>query len=193
MFSDDDRELLNDWYEIALSAGWWEPYENTVIICERPELLRLNDTGQLHCEDGPALLCRDGFPVHAWNGTRVPSEWIEDRDNLDPLTVLKTENVEQRAAGCAIVGWEKMLDHLDHRIVDSDPDPDHGDLVEVHIPGLDEPGLYLKALCPRNSYICEGVPNVSEIDGRPIKTVRAAQAWRIGMREDEFSFPVRRT
>lgn len=46
---------------------------------------------------------------------------------------------------------------------------------------------------PRNGLICEGVPHVSDIDGLPIETAIAAQAWRIGDPASEFEIPPVRT
>lgn len=127
--------------------------------------------------------------IYYWHGTQVPEHWIENRENIDPVEILKTENVEQRAAGAAIVGWPKMLEVLEAKVIDSDPDPDHGDLLEVNLPGLPESGLFLRAYCKRNGLIVEGVPKISDIDGLPIKTVRAAQAWSFGQAEAEFIYP----
>ena len=193
MYSDDDYNLLKDWFDIATSAGWWEPFENAVIICERPEVLHVDETGVLHCENGPALLCRDGFPVHAWRGVRVPAHWIEHRDALDPAEVLATENVERRAAGAEIVGWPKMLEKLDCKIINDSGSEDIGQLIELTLPGLDEPGRFLKARCPRNGIIVEGVPRTSDIDNMPIETALHAQAWRVGDPLSEYIHPERRT
>jgi len=47
-------------------------------------------------------------------------------------------------------------------------------------------------MCPRNGEIFEGVPFVSDIDGLPINTALAAQAWRIGDPQSEYQHnPVR--
>jgi hypothetical protein len=123
----------------------------------------------------------------------VPRHWIEQRDTLDPAEVLQAKNVEQRAAGAAIVGWPKMIDRLERRIIDGDPDSDMGALIELTLPGLRHPGRFLQARCPRNGIIVEGVPRISDIDGLPIDTVVAAQAWRVGDPQSEYVHPPRRT
>jgi hypothetical protein len=184
-----NTENIDPLLRIAQSCGWVWFFAGAVIITDRPRTLRRDDQNRLHCEDGPALEYRDGFGVYAWHGTRVPSHWISGRENLSPVEVLKTDNVEQRAAGAAIVGWPKMLDVLDAKVIDSDPDPDHGDLLEVNLPGLPETGLFLRAYCKRNGLIVEGCPKVSDIDGNPIRTVKAAQAWSFGKAEAEFTYP----
>jgi hypothetical protein len=79
-----------------------------------------------------------------------------------------------------------MLAALSSKLIDHDPDPSHGDLIDLRLPGLDEPGRFLKAECPRNGTIVEGVP-------RNINTVLEAQAWRVGLTPSEFLYPPVRT
>ena len=112
---------------------------------------------------------------------------------IDPAEILKAQNVEQRAAGAAMLGWPRMSSKLKRRIIDGDPESDMGALVELTLPGLPEPGRFLQAMCPRNGLICEGVPRVSDVDGLPIETVIAAQAWRVGDPQSEYTHPPVRT
>ncbi|MEM9599439.1 MAG: DUF6745 domain-containing protein [Pseudomonadota bacterium] len=167
-------------------------YPTIAIICDRPSIIRFDDQRRLHHDDGPALQWRDGYTIHAWHGTRLPPEWFYS-DELSAKTILAHENVEQRAAGIQYYGIARLLDDLEHRIIDSDPDPLRGDLVGVKIPGLRTEGRYLKAHCPRNGTIMEAVPPVSDINGQPIETVLAAQAWRVRMTPDQFTYPSIRT
>ena len=178
---------------ISRSCGWWYPFDQFCIITDRPSVISLDENGGLHSESGPALSYRDGIKYHSWHGTMVPPHWIESKDTLDPTEVLRTENVEQRAAGAAIIGWPKMADKLNRKIVDGDPSTDIGALVELTLPGLPDPGRFLMAQCPRNGTICEGVPRQSDIDGLPIDTAIAAQAWRDGLPASEYDHPLIRT
>jgi hypothetical protein len=135
----------------------------------------------MHCETGKAILyAGTGWGISSWHGVRVPDEWISERKTLDPNVVIKADNVEQRAAGAAIVGWPKMLSVLKSKTINDSGNDDIGQLIEMNLPGLREPGRFLKAVCPRNGIIVEGVPRISDIDGLPINTALAAQAWRIG-------------
>jgi len=86
-----------------------------------------------------------------------------------------------------------MADKLNRKIIDGDPSSDIGALVELTLPGLPEPGRFLQAMCPRNGIICEGVPRESDIDGLPINTAIAAQAWRDGLPAAEYDHPSIRT
>jgi hypothetical protein len=178
---------------IAETCGWCWFFNGAAIITDRPSQLNRDEQNRLHCETGPALQYRDGFAIHAWHGVRVPAHWIDNRAELDPNEVIKAANVEQRAAGAAIVGWPKMLSVLKAKTINKHENPAIGELIELKLPGINEPGLFLKALCPRNNLICEGVPRISDIDGLPIKTAIAAQAWRIGDAASEFEIPPLRT
>jgi hypothetical protein len=188
-YRDEDIALLLEWGRLSNSVGWWAPFEGVCFVSDRPREVHFDAERRLHCEDGLAVRYSDGWGVAAWHGVRVPAEWVECRDTIDPAEILKAENVEQRAAGAAIVGWQRMMDTLDCKVIDSDPDPDHGDLIEMTMPGLSEPGRFLRAYCKRNGLIVEGVPRVSDIDGKAINTVRAAQAWSFGKAEADFSYP----
>jgi hypothetical protein len=168
-------------------------HEEFCIVSDFPATLLVDEQNRPHCETGPSHRWRDGWALYHWHGVKVPDHWIENRVNLDPAEVLKSENVEQRAAGAAIIGWPKMVKKLKRKIIDGNPDTDIGALVELTLPGLEMPGRFLQAVCPRNGTIVEGVPRESDIDGLPINTVIAAQAWRDGLPASEYQHPIFRT
>ena len=178
-----------DAFEAGLWLYWITPSE--VICIEQPSLCIVGN--RLHCENGPAVFWPNGESYYFWRGIQVPGKWIEDRANLDPAEVIRASNVEQRAAGAAICGWPKMLSVLKEKVVDTHPNPEVGSLIELSLPGLEQPGRFLKAQCPRNGTICEGVPYVSDIDGLPIESAIAAQAWRLGDAAAEFQISPKRT
>ena len=186
-------EKIEPLARIAANCGWVWFFSGAAIITDRPRALRRDEQNRLHCENGPAIEYRDGFSIYAWHGTRMPKEWVEGRETIDPAEILKAENVEQRAAGAAMLGWSRMVSKLKRKIIDGDPESDLGALIELTLPGLREPGRFLQAKCPRNGTIVEGVPRVSDIDGLPIETVIAAQAWRVGDPQSEYSHPPVRT
>jgi len=181
------------WEQAAIHGGFRVMHDEFCMVCDFPEVLLKDENNQPHCEVGPSHRWRDGWSLYHWHGVRVPDHWIENRANLDPVEVLKADNVEQRAAGMAIVGWPKAAKVLNRKIIDGDPETDMGALVELTMPGLPEPGRFLMARCPRNGTICEGVPHISDIDNLPIDTVIAAQAWRVGDPQSEYEHPSIRT
>lgn len=181
------------WEQAAIHGGFRVMHEEFCMVSDFPEFILKDDENRPHCETGPSHRWRDGWSLYHWHGVRVPARWIEDRDSLDPSEVLKESNVELRAAGAAIIGWPRMASKLKRRVIDGDPDTDVGALIEISLPGLSEPGRFLQAICPRNGTICEGVPRISDIDGQPIETAIAAQAWRDGLPVKEYQHPLYRT
>lgn len=179
--------------EYSQSGGVAFCYEDVAFVCDRPNKIEFDELNRLHCENGAAVSWVDGLALYSWHGVNVPDHWIENRDTVDPLEIIKTTNVEQRAAGCAIVGWPKLLGHLNCKVIDGDPNSDMGALIELTMPGLSEPGRFLQAKCPRNGTIVEGVPRTSDIDNLPIDTALAAQAWRVGDPQSEYAHPPKRT
>ena len=181
------------WEECAMHGGFRVLHPEFCIVSDFPEIIKVDAENRPHCEAGPSHRWRDGWSLYHWHGVRVPAHWIEDKANLDPNEVIRVQNVEQRAAGAAIVGMAKMLSVLKSKVINDSGSPDVGQLIELTLPGLSEPGRFLKAQCPRNGTIVEGVPRVSDIDGLPIDTAIAAQAWRIGDPQSDYTHPPRRT
>ena len=177
------------WEQAAIHGGFRVMHPKFCIVSDFPEYIKMDENNEPHCETGPSHRWRDGVSLYFWHGVQVPGRWIESPESVDPSEILSVENVEQRAAGISILGMSKMLDKLEHKIVDSDVDPAHGDLIQVRLPGLPDPVFYLKAECPRNGKIMEAV-NPSEMEEL---TVKAAQAWRVGLSVSEFNYPSVRT
>ena len=188
-----EHENYAHWEQAAIHGGFRWMHEEFCIVSDFPEFIKIDGENQPHCETGPSHRWRDGWSLYHWHGTSVPAHWIEQRKTLDPAEVLRVENVEQRAAGAAIVGWPRMLNLLKARTIDDSGDPNMGALIELTLPGLRKPGRFLKAECPRNGTIVEGVPRISDIDNTPIETVFAAQAWRRGFAESKYKPSTRRT
>lgn len=188
---------MRQWLPIfeAFEAGAFALWlgAETFYVAAIPTEVRFDELRRLHCADGPAFAWLDDIRDYYWHGVHVPSHWIENRTTLDPGEIIKSSNVEQRAAGAAIVGWPKMLSMLKAKTIDKNPNPDIGELIELTLPGLPKPGRFLKAICKRNGLIVEGVPFVSDIDNLPINTALHAQAWRVGDPLSDYIHPPRRT
>lgn len=118
--------------KIARSCGWWWPSDKFVIACDRPKLIKRDEEGQLHSETGPAIEWRDDWSISFWHGTSIPAEWLTQP--IDPAIALTWENIEQRRCAAEIIGWDKVLDQLDTKVLDVDVDPQIGTLVEVSLP-----------------------------------------------------------
>lgn len=63
-----ETEKVQGLIQIASHAGWFAPHANICWVCERPQAIALNSKGELHSENGPALVYPDGWCLHADNG-----------------------------------------------------------------------------------------------------------------------------
>ena len=71
-------------WEVARSTGLWWPFENVVILTERPIELHVDDRRLLHNGDGPAGVYRDGWRVYGWRGMALPERWILQPETIAP-------------------------------------------------------------------------------------------------------------
>jgi hypothetical protein len=117
------------------SCGWWWPHKEFCIVSDRPSKIRMDDRGRLHSASGPAIEWRDGWSLSFWHGQNVPHEWITHPEKLDPELALNHENAEMRRCVAEILGWKRVLERLDTKVIDTDRDPEIGQLLEVELHG----------------------------------------------------------
>ena len=125
-FGAEDLAQLGLWAAIARSCGWWWPRGDVCVIAERPLVLRTEQVSEvygaarLHHATGPAVAFPDGWTVHAWHGTRVPS-WVIDAPTADRIT--DERNVEVRRCAIERVGWPVFVDQAGLTLLDRADDP----------------------------------------------------------------------
>ncbi|MFE2503884.1 DUF6745 domain-containing protein [Streptomyces rubiginosohelvolus] len=95
--------------EVARNAGWWWPYENAVVITERPDVLHRDEAGRLDHGEGPALAYGDGFALHAWRGMPVPAAFLDELSSLTPERIRAEENAELRRVMLEHYGYDRYL------------------------------------------------------------------------------------
>lgn len=176
---------LNGLIELAKHCGWANVYDEVAVLQHRPLSIKLDDEKRLHCENGPAILYRDGFSVYAWHGVRIPAEWIENKKALTAKIAMTWENIEQRRAACEILGWAKILEELDATVIDEDNDPEIGTLLEVELPDIGRE-RFLKVQCGTKRVFALPVPPT-------MTTAMEAQAWTYGLELSDFKVPEIRT
>jgi hypothetical protein len=178
-----DKELsekLDILHQISTECEWWFPYEDVVVVSQRPTEVHLNENSVLHNQTGPAVLYADGFSIYSWNGVSVPEEWIENPESLDAHTILTWENTEQRRVGCEIIGWNKILNSLDATIINKDDDPKIGTLYQAEFEGNQE--KFLQVLCGTGRTFVLPVPPT-------MTTALEANAWTFGFDVNDFIPP----
>lgn len=94
---------------VAEHAGWWWPYENVAVVCERPVELHRDEAGRLDRGDGPALAFADGFALHAWRGMSVSATFLAGLAGLTPERIRDEENAELRRVMLEYYGHERYL------------------------------------------------------------------------------------
>ena len=182
MHTEDQRTKLSWWMSIAKSCGWWEPYERVCFVCDRPQAQAADEQGRLHKEDGPALLCRDGFGMWAWHGTIVPREIIEEPEKITVASIEQENNIEIRRIRTERYGLSRYLIDSGAKLIHKD---DWGKLYHKEVAG-DEPIVMVKV-----------VNSTPEADGSmkdyflrvppDIKTARQAVAWTFGEDANTYS------
>jgi hypothetical protein len=103
-----------------------------VFVCERPARQAVDAQGRLHHESLPALECRDGWPIYAWHGVRVPAAVIEAPHLLTPEQIQGETNAEVRRVMIERFGWERWLAATGARPVHTDR---YGDLYRTDLDG----------------------------------------------------------
>jgi len=188
---EEETSKLAGIIELAKTCGWIIPYKNVCYASDKMTVCELDDNNVIHCETGPAIAYADDLEIYAWHGTVVPKRWIEG--SPDVKEVLKTDNMEVRAAGMHIIGWANLLTFLDAKLIDSDEDPLIGELYSVQLPGLDGRHLIVKYTCPRNGVMGQPVPPENHLNGEKITTILGAKAWIAEMTLEGYMPPEIRT
>ena len=176
-------KLLNAWGAIAQSCCWWAPWEGICIISDRPRLVKFDDQKRLHNENDMAVKFSDDWGVYVWHGVSVPETWITEKSKLTSSEVLKVSNVEQRRAGCEIIGWSKILKQLNAKTIQKDDDPQIGELLEVDLPGSGKE-KFLKVECGTGRTFALPVPP-------DMKTALQANAWTYNLKDFEYKPEIR--
>lgn len=109
MHSAQQWEQLNWWMTLSKSCGWWQPYKGIIFVCERPLRQDVDEQGRLHNASEPALLCRDGWPVYAWHGVRVPEQVILAPQTLKADQITKEPNAEVRRVMLERFGQDRYI------------------------------------------------------------------------------------
>lgn len=173
--------IMEALHSLCLSAGWVLPSRKVCFVSERPEILKTDDRGLPHCQDGPAIKYSDGYSLHAWHGVRFPKNWIEKPPS--PSAALKWPNIEQRRIACEMIGWDKILDELNAVVINCDDDPEIGELVSVVLPGIGTE-QFLRVRCGTGRNFALPVPP-------EMKTALEANAWTWELEPHQYKPEVR--
>lgn len=108
-YAADDADKLDIMHEIGLSCGWWYPRDGFIIACERPDICTLDETGRIHSDTGPAVRYRDGRPIYAIHGVRVPEQVVMAPDTLTATQIEAEKNAEVRRVMITRFGADRYM------------------------------------------------------------------------------------
>ena len=115
-----DRDADLRLWQVLCGAGWWGAFEGVAIIADRPEIQRINARGAIHCEDGPAIKCRDGWEVYAIDGVRMSPKTVLAPAELTVAEIKAEKNAEARRVMRERFGEGRYLAETGAKLIHAD-------------------------------------------------------------------------
>ena len=107
--------------DLTKHSSWVYPYRNIAVLSEKPEIIKVNAAGKIHCDSGPCVRYRDGFSVYGLNGVRVTQEIVETpSDQLSAALILTEKNAEIRREIVRKIGTERLCRDLNAQSIDKE-------------------------------------------------------------------------
>lgn len=92
---------------LAQSVGHVWFHQELCNLCERHQVLNVDEEGRLHAEDGPALAYPGGYTIYGWHGTIVPRFVIMNPERLTIKVIHHEPNRHVRQAMIERYGPER--------------------------------------------------------------------------------------
>ena len=177
-----DFSKLSPCFDLAENCGLAVLFWDWAFISAKPEFIRRDERGRLHCETGAAIRYPDSFSVFAIHGVRVPEKVVVSPKSLTIQEIEFELNAEVQRVMIDRYGMERFL-------VDSGA-------VEMH---RDDFGvLYRKELFADEPLVMVKVVNSTpEPDGSfkdyflrvppTMERARQAVAWTFGKEESNYA------
>lgn len=188
--------------DMCEASGWWFAMENTILLCERPEIISLEHDRKpprYHNTKGPAIRFRDGYEAYYLRGTKVDKRLVMEPETITAEEVLQEDNVELRRILMAQMGEDKFLAEAKFeqtgedsegrlyvrgdlallRVVNSTPEPD-GTFKVVYLE-------VFPTLQQAKENCLEPLPGMKDFRTYSgLYTPHVARAWTFGVHPDEF-------
>jgi hypothetical protein len=170
---------------MAHNAGWWIPYDTIAVVSDRPCSLHIDDEGNLHSHDSPAIEFRDGWKYYASHGVELPAWVIETPELIDAEKIDLEDNVEVRRVMIELYGLDKYLSVTNAELVDKDDNPHIGTLWRK--PQEDDEDIYMLEV--RNSTPeADGTWKTYVLRVPPtMETALQANAWTFNCDPEEYT------
>lgn len=159
-----------------LSAGWSAYFPTVAIFTEPPSTISFDENGFSHCEDGPAIECRDGEKLWRWHGVPVPSKVILSPNDITVDEIHKEGNNDVRSIMVERISWARYLRESGAECIDTRNNEVEGTKEALYKTPFNE--CRLVCSCPTGRMFTLGLPP-------DITTCEQAQRWLRG--ENRFN------
>jgi hypothetical protein len=108
-----DRAGWDLLYNVLTRCGWVYPFEQIVLICDRPCRRETNAQQQLQSEGRMAIEYADGFGVYAYQGIRLPEKYGKLHPNQwRGEWLLSEKDYQLRKIFMCGIGYDRLLQEL---------------------------------------------------------------------------------
>lgn len=147
-------EKTQQWYDclnqLFENCGWFIPFEDVCIVCDRPNKFSLDSETRLHAEGEPAIQFTDGYGLYYYHGVALPEQYGKVHPNQwEAKWLLSENNSELRRILIQAIGYNRICDELKAIKIDSFREYD---LIKIDAEADVEPIVLLKMICPSTGY-----------------------------------------
>lgn len=119
-YDEANLRLLNIWDSLIRKCGWFYPFKNLCVVCDRPQVCLFDDNRELHCDNGPAIEFASGFKMYSLHGVEVPEFVVMNPESITMDHIEKEGNAEIRRIMIDRMGVSKYLEECKAELVDGD-------------------------------------------------------------------------
>lgn len=178
-----DIHELEPTFELAKYSCYIFPFEDLLIVVDKPTVMHFDANNNLHNLYGPAIEWDDGDCMYLLNGIRMCGQEFFFDPNIPENEKIKRiqacENTEQRVCMMRYIGYDKFLESLQAELIDENPDT-KDKLYTIVIEGT-RCGPFLMMTCPSTGKVYfEGVGDAEKYEhiDPTIKTCEDAHLFR---------------
>lgn len=164
-----------------MRSGVWATvmFENLVLCIARPNTVKTDEQGNLHCDSGPAIAFDDGYEEFAWHGAWVTEQIIMKPDTLKKADILAEKNSEVSRAIAERLGWDEYMKRVETVLVHKWFDETTSSHYELHDFKERKGSLQPRLLKMESPELNDGTrPYYIEPVPPQAKTCQAARRWQ---------------
>jgi hypothetical protein len=118
-----DEEKYNRFLEICNNLSWVIPYSDICITCANPIKATWDDQGRTHCDDGPAVVFKDGWQIWSIEGHLVDEDLVMRPEAQTLEEIANEANTELKRIRINRYGWDRYLTESQAEVIDFKKSP----------------------------------------------------------------------